>query len=261
MTHEDEYQDNMVAMLELIWGEGYMAPGGPGNVARMLKGIDTRGKRVLDIGCGIGGPAFEMARTHSANVVGIDLEDPLVARATQAAADLGLSDKCTFQTVTAGPLPFDDESFDIVISAGAFTQIEDKAGILGESLRVLKPGGYLSCYDWLKSDGEYSEDMHYWFKLEGLTYELETLHGYRDQFFNCGFVDVVAEDATAWYREQARREYDLIRGDLYPRMVELLGQQDADHFVENWRALVTVIDKGEMRQGYCRGRRPELQQS
>ena len=31
MTHEDEYHDNMVTMLELIWGEGYMAPGGPGN--------------------------------------------------------------------------------------------------------------------------------------------------------------------------------------------------------------------------------------
>ena len=49
----------------------------------------------------------------------------------------------------------------------------------------------------------------------------------------------------------------MIKGDLYPRMVERLGQVDADHFVENWRAMVIVIDKGEMRQGYCRGRRPD----
>ena len=34
MTHENEYHDNMVALLELIWGKGYMAPGGPGNVAK-----------------------------------------------------------------------------------------------------------------------------------------------------------------------------------------------------------------------------------
>ena len=74
MTHEDEYHDNIVTMLELVWGQGYMAPGGPGNVAKMLNGIETHGKRILDIGCGIGGPAFEMARTHGANVVGIDLE-------------------------------------------------------------------------------------------------------------------------------------------------------------------------------------------
>ena len=48
----------------------------------------------------------------------------------------------------------------------------------------------------------------------------------------------------------------MVKGELYPRMVELIGQSDADHFVEDWRAMVVVIDKGEMRQGYCRGRRP-----
>jgi len=256
MAHEDEYFDNMVTMLELIWGKGYMAPGGPGNVAKLLSGIDVHDKRILDIGCGIGGPAFEMARAHGANVVGIDLEAPLVARATQAASDLGLGGRCDFQTVTAGPLPFADETFDIVISSGAFTQIADKAGILAEAYRVLKPGGYLSCYEWLKSVGEYSEDMRNWFKIEGLTYELETLDGFRDQFINSGFAEVVAEDATEWYCDEVRREYELIQGDLFSRMVELLGQQDADHFLENWRAMVVVINKGEMRQGYCRGRRP-----
>ena len=257
MTHEDEYHDNMVTMLELIWGEGYMAPGGPGNVAKMLDGFDTYGKRILDIGCGIGGPVFEMARTHGAEVVGIDLEKPLIDRANTAAALHGLDDRCTFQVVEAGPLPFKDHSFDVVVSSGAFTQIEDKAGILSESLRVLRPGGHLSCYDWLKSDSDYSDDMRYWIKMEGLTFALGTLENYEQQFYDCGFVDVTTEDATDWYRAEARREYELVKGELYPRMVELLGQSDADHFVENWRAIVVVIDKGEMRQGYCRGRRPE----
>jgi phosphoethanolamine N-methyltransferase len=256
MSHDNEYFPNMVTMLELIWGDGYMAPGGPGNVAKLLRGIEPNGKRILDIGCGIGGPVFEMANTHGAKVVGIDLEAPLIERAQEDAIKHGLSDRCTFQTVEAGPLPFDDQSFDIVISSGAFTQISDKGGILGESYRVLRPGGYLSCYDWLKPEGEYSDDMRYWFKVEGLTYALETLEGYAQHLIDAGFVDIVSDDASDWYREQARREYDLIRGDLYPRMVELLGQEDADHFVEDWRAMVVVIDKGEMLQGYSRGRRP-----
>jgi len=257
MSHDNEYYDNMVTMLELIWGDGYMAPGGPGNVARLLDGIDTQGKRILDIGCGIGGPVFEMAQTHGAEVVGIDLEAPLIDRATQSAKRHGLEDRCTFQAVEVGPLPFDEQSFDIVISSGAFTQIADKSGILGESLRVLRPGGHLRCYDWLRAAGEYSDDMHHWFKIEGLTYALETLDGYEQLLTAAGFVGVSATDATAWYRDVAHREYALIKGDLYPRMVERLGQADADHFVENWRAMVVVIDKGEMRQGYCRGRRPE----
>jgi len=256
MSHENEYFPNMVTMLELIWGDGYMAPGGPGNVAKLLRGVEPQGKRILDIGCGIGGPVFEMAKTHGAEVVGIDLEAPLIERAQQDAIKHGLSDRCTFQTVEVGPLPFNDQSFDVVISSGAFTQTEDKSGILGESYRVLKPGGYISCYDWLKPEGEYSDDMRYWFKVEGLTYALETLDSYAQHLRDAGFRDIVSDDASDWYRKEARREYELIKGDLYSRMVELLGQADADHFVEDWRAMVVVIDKGEMRQGYSRGRRP-----
>ncbi|NIV16820.1 MAG: methyltransferase domain-containing protein [Woeseiaceae bacterium] len=256
VTHENEYHDNMVALLELIWGEGYMAPGGPGNVAKMLHGIDATDKRVLDIGCGIGGPAFEMARIYGAIVVGIDLEAPLVARATQAAEDLGLSDSCTFQLVDPGPLPFDDGSFDIVVSAGAVTQTENKVALLAEAHRVLKPGGYLSCYEWFRTDREYSDDMRYWFEMEGLTYAMQTIHEAHELLVSLGFTDVRSEDATKWYQRESQREYELMRGDLYPRMVELLGQADADHFVENWRAMTVVIDSGEMRQGYFRGRRP-----
>jgi len=256
MTHENEYHDALIQMLELIWGEGYMAPGGPGNVAKMFSGIEARGKRVLDIGCGIGGPAFEVATTFGADVVGIDLEAPLIERARAAAARKGLSDRCTFSTVEAGPLDFPDQSFDIVMTSGVITQIEDKARILSECYRVLRPGGWFTCYDWLKSDAPYSDDMYYWFKMEGLTYALGTFDQYKAALGDSGLVDVALEDASDWYRAQARQEYETMKGEMYPKMVELLGQKDADHFVENWRAMVVVCDKGEMRQCYCRGRRP-----
>jgi len=253
LSHENEYPENTVQMLELIWGEGYMAPGGPGNVAKLLRGTNPRGRRILDIGCGIGGPAFEMLRTHGAQVVGIDLEEPLIERAKADARKLGLQEHCQFQTVTVGPLPFPDESFDIVTSSGALTQTGNKAALLDECMRVLTPGGHLSCYEWMRSDQEYSDDMHHWFEVEGLTYVMEELSDYADRFRAAGFNDVVATDATPWYQVEARREYELIKGELYPRVVTLLGSDDADHFVEDWRAMLVVIDSGEMRQGYCRG--------
>ena len=257
MTHENEYHDNMVTMLELIWGKGFMAPGGSGNVTKMLHGLETSGKRILDIGCGIGGPAFEMAKMYGASVVGIDLEAPLIARATKAADDEDLGGRCVFKTATPGSLSFEGDSFDIVTSSGAITQTPDKTGLFGEILRVLRPGGHLSTYEWMTSGDEYSEDMHYWFKMEGLTYSLKTLEVYREIFSSAGFVDIAAEDATDWYRKEVRREYEMLRDTLFSRMVELLGQDDADHFLENWRAMVVVIENGEMRQGYCRGRKPE----
>ena len=255
MAHENEYHDNMVKMLELIWGEGYMAPGGPGNVAKLLKGTRPEGKRILDIGCGIGGPSLEMAKNFGAVVTGIDLESPLVERANADARARGLDDTCQFQTVSIGPLPFPDESFDIVISSGAITQTSDKIALFTEIKRVLTPGGYLSCYEWMRSDKDYSDDMLEWFRLEGLTYDLNTLDGYASGFVAAGFDEVETTDASDWYRIEARREYELIKGELYERMVKLLGRADADHFVNNWRGLTVVCESGELLQGYCRGRK------
>jgi ubiquinone/menaquinone biosynthesis C-methylase UbiE len=257
MTHENEYHNNMITLLQLVWGEGYLAPGGPGNVAKMLQGIVKPGDRILDIGCGIGGPALEMARTFGARVVGIDLEQPLVERATRAAEQLGLSDRCSFRQVEVGPLIFDDGEFDIVVSAGALTQTSDKAAVFEECFRVLQPGGHISLYDWTKSEADISDDMRYWFKMEGLTYSLETLDAYAGHLASAGFVEIKIEDASHWYRQQVNREYQLMKGELYPRMLELLGRESADHFVENWRAMTVVCNSGEMRQGYCRARRPQ----
>ena len=109
MSHENEYHDAMVQLLELIWGNGYMAPGGPGNVAKMLQGIDTAGKRILDIGSGIGGPAREMASTHGAEVVGMAMSgDRMVLRlARDGSADvllvLGLSTGRRLGRITLDP--------------------------------------------------------------------------------------------------------------------------------------------------------------
>lgn len=256
MSHEAEYHDNMVAMLELIWGTGYMAPGGPGNVAKLLEGTAPEGKLILDVGCGIGGPAMDMVRLHGAQVVGIDLEEPLIRRASIAARQAGLQDHCTFQCVEPGLLQFPDASFDVVVSSGAITQTEDKATMFAEILRVLRPGGFLSCYEWMTSGEEATDDLRYWIKLEELTYALQTLADHGRLLDAAGFDDVKLTDASAWYRAEASREYALLKGELYGPMVKLLGKDAADHFVESWRAMVIVCDSGEMRQGYCRGQRP-----
>jgi len=255
-AHVNEYHDSMVAFLEWIWGRDYMAPGGEGNVDKMVAGIELAGRRVLDIGCGIGGPAFALARKYDAEVMGIDLEPQLVARAAQRAAELGLSDQAEFRTVSLGDLPFPDRSFDLVFTSGALTQTEDKAGIASECLRVLKPGGMLTCYDWLKNDAPISDDMRYFFKMEGLTYNLITLAQLGRYLEDAGFADVTLEDASGWYRRESRREYERMRGEGRSEVVALIGEAQAAHMIEDWRSMVVVCEQGELRQGYTRARKP-----
>jgi len=256
MEHRNEYHAAMIAMLELVWGEGFMAPGGEGNVAKMVAGLELAGRRVLDLGCGIGGPACILAEKYAAQVVGIDLESPLIERARQRAARLGLGQRARFEVVRPGPLGFDDASFDLVLSSGGVTQTADKLAVFRECRRVLKPGGSFSGYDWMKSDGEYSEDMRYWFEMEGLTYAMATPDGQAAMLREAGFEAVTLVDASAWYRARVKAEYERLRSSDYPRLVALIGEQAADHFVENWRATQVVCEKGEMLQVYSRARKP-----
>jgi phosphoethanolamine N-methyltransferase len=254
--HQDEYHEAMIEMLELIWGRGFMTPGGPENVKKTVAGLDLNDKLVLDIGCGLGGPALVLAGELGARVIGLDLEVPVIARAKAYAADAGLSERIEFRQVAPGPIALDDASVDVAFSAGAFTQIADKVGMFREVHRVLRPGGVFASYDWMKGEAPYSDDMAYWFKMEGLTYAMETLEAHGRILAEAGFVDIELSDDWQTYRDLCRHEYAQMQGPLKARMVELLGPEDQAHFLENWRAMVVVLDKGELRPGHYRATKP-----
>jgi phosphoethanolamine N-methyltransferase len=257
MGHEVEYTDAMIKMLELIWGEGFMAPGGPELADRLVAGIDLEGKRLLDIGSGLGGPCCHLAENHGAIVTGVDIEPQLIEISNRYARQQGLSGQAEFILVEPGPLPFTDGSFDIVISAGAITQIPDKPAIFAECFRILKKGGVLRNFDWTAASEEPSEDLRYFFEVEDLSYALELPGAYENYLQDAGFSDISVADDSGWYRRQSREEYDLLKGPLYQQMVDLLGQADADHFVENWRALAIVFEKGDLTQTIFRSIKPD----
>ena len=260
MSQEPEYHDAMVDMLELIWGRDFMAPGGEGNVDKLVRHLEIGDRRVLDIGCGLGGPAFVLAEKYGAEVVGIDIDKRLIEHARRRAGELGLEGRASFETVEPGPFPFEDREFDFVLTSGAMTQIDDKHAFLTECLRVLRPGGWLTCYDWMRGEHEegqgYSEDMLYWFELEGLTYAMASPSRQLSIMREVGFEKASTEDRSAWYRREVKSEYSRVCDSLYPRLLELMSKQDVDHFVENWRAMVVVCEKGEMLQVYSRGQKP-----
>jgi SAM-dependent methyltransferase len=103
-------------------------------------GLDAR-TRLLDVGCGAGGPALRLAETLGLTVVGVDVLGEGIATARQLARERGLDGRATFMQVDAGgQLPFEDASFDAALSVDAMCHLPDRLRILKELHRVTSAG-------------------------------------------------------------------------------------------------------------------------
>jgi ubiquinone/menaquinone biosynthesis C-methylase UbiE len=255
---ELHYPDTIVRFLEELWGDGFLSPGGPEEVARTVAGVDLRGLTVIDIGCGSGGATMALVRDHGAgHVIGIDVEHLVCERARERVAANGLDDHIEIRLVEPGPLPFGDASVDAVFSKDSIVHIPDKEALAADVFRVLRPGGWLVASDWLIShDGEPSPEMKAYIAAEDLDFGMASPARYRRALEAAGFVDIELVNRNEWYREVARRELEQLTGPERPRFEAAVGADEIDRQVTTWSAMVPVLESGEHCPHHIRARRP-----
>ena len=251
---EGGYDIDWIPVTDLVWGRGFIAPGGEANVARIVEGVDLRGKRVLELGSGAGGGTIALARNHSAIVVGLEIEEPLVELSRQLSAEMGYADKVEFRCVKPGPLPVEDNSFDYFYTSGVVCHIEDKQSLYEDVFRVLKPGGWLLGYDWFAVQPNAAIDA--WMQAANLHIYTSSLQAYADNMNAAGFETINTQDATDWYVKQAANELEKLQGPLYDQAAAITSPEIRDSFLLEWRCLNTALATGDFRQGYFRGRKP-----
>jgi len=93
------------------------------------------GASVLDAGCGTGALLNKIAGICEINACGIDIEENMIAVAKNKHPDMN------FQLSPCEDIPFEDQTFDIVIACMAYHHFADKKGFAKEAARILKPGG------------------------------------------------------------------------------------------------------------------------
>jgi len=109
--------------------------------------------RLLDIGCGIGGPSRLFAAEHGCHVTGVDLTEEFCQVAALLTSRAGLAERIRYRQANALALPFDAAAFDGAYSIHAAMNIADKARLYAEIARVVKPGGVFGLYDVLQGPG------------------------------------------------------------------------------------------------------------
>lgn len=252
------YGEHHIAFLEALWGDGYLSPGGPDEVARVLEGLDLAGARVLDIGCGSGGIAVDLVRRHGAGtVVGIDVEEPVCAHARRRAERAGVADRVEIVRVEPGPVPLPAASFDIVFSKDSIVHVPDKEALCADVFRLLRPGGWFVASDWLIAhDDTPSPAMAAYIAAEALDFGMASPARYRRALAAAGFVDVELRNRNAWYRDVARDELERLTGTDHDRFVEMLGADEVASQIATWAAMVPVLESGEHCPHHFRGRKP-----
>jgi ubiquinone/menaquinone biosynthesis C-methylase UbiE len=254
---EEHYPPRLIAMLEAVWGEGFLSPGGPAEVARVLEGHDLTGKSVLDIGCGAGGIDVALVATHgAAYVTGIDVEDSVLSHARTLVAAKGLTSRIGLVKVAPGPLPFPPGSFDVVFSKDSIIHIPDKMALMAEVARVLKPGGWFLASDWLIGTETISPAMADYIAAEGLDFGMATPARYGAAMVAQGFTNLRIASRNAWYREEARAEVARLKGELGAKAAALVGQEFLDHNIAIWERMIPVLDTGEHCPTHLAGRKP-----
>ena len=213
------------------------------------------GWKILDIGCGVGGPSRLLANEYKCNVIGTNVIGTnfswkQLRTAKRITIEAGLEDKVTYVMSNAELLPFTSSIFDVIWTFNMFYHIVNKKRAISEFNRVLKNDGILAFDDWVIteeiSDGEHALLKHDWSSADWITdRKLFAMLG--DNGFKIKWI----EDYSRVGRVMMKRYFsDVFENYFRPKIISLdakWGESIADHFKNAIERTIYFYEEGKMR--------------
>jgi len=154
-----------------------------------------------------------LARQFGCRVVGVELAGSLVFRARAAAGREKIDSLLDFALGDAEALPFQDASFDAVVSECAISTFLDKYAAAREMTRVLKPRGRLGFADMVMAHGEVPQELRGWFFQAACIADVWSAEKYREVFTSAGF--------SGWREEKASEVLTALLNEVRARLLAL----------------------------------------
>ncbi len=243
----EQYSAASIKAYESVYGRDFVSPGGESMARELVRRLELEpGSRVLDVGSGLGGSAFLMAREFGLRVDGIDLSHNMIALARQQCDAHGLTELVTFEQGDCLTLNRPNR-YQAIYSRDVFLHIQDKARLFDVLLDSLAGGGRLLFTDYSCGDRPWHPDFADY--VQSRAYCLHTLPEYVALVEAAGFVGVTAEDLTE--RFGCILESDLARIEA----VDVSGEVRAN-LSAGWRAKLDRVITGDQRWGMLEAYRP-----
>lgn len=226
----NKYYDLATSFYEFGWGESFhFATRWKGESLResikrhehflaLQLGLQ-RGMKVLDVGCGIGGPLREISRFSFASVTGLNNNEYQISRGTELNHLAGLGNSCNFVKADFMKMPFPDNNFEAIYAIEATCHSPDALACYKEIYRVLKPGQCFAAYEWCMTDHyDPNNETHKKIKAEieigdGLP-DIRSTHQCLDALKQAGFEvvwekDLAVDSPLPWYMPLDTRHFSL----------------------------------------------------
>lgn len=254
MAQTDQYSLDGIRRYEWIFGKDFLSSGAKEMAERAAEKLRLHpGVRLLDIGCGLGGPAFYFARTWGAIVTGVDALDTMAEEALRRARERDVPNVEFLHGDILG-LALDAAGFDAVYSKDAFLHIPDKPALFAKIRALLKPGGTLCFVDYLRGSPRGGVEFEEY--VAASAYSLLTFDAYTRLIRDSGLTEVRVEDLTPRLLELLFADLALLeagneRDEMRP------SHADTDYLAERWRLKIRCINAGDMKWGLFTANRPD----
>ncbi|WP_162906486.1 methyltransferase domain-containing protein [Algihabitans albus] len=234
---------------QLIWGEGFLTPGGAERTAELVKPLALdKSMSVLDIGGHLGGQARLIAKDFGAWVTAVEPDPELAAVADLLSEREGLGKKADFHAVDPDSAAFRKNAFDVAISTDALYTIESKRPLLAAVGKALKKRSQLLLSDYIRDETvSDTAALEAWMKLEPRPVHLWNETEYRACLKKLRLDTRVFSDESIQLRGTIVAGFSRYLSEAAQSGVEENLQQALVYEVERWVRLVAALDSGAVK--------------